>query len=102
MIWKVTVMPNGIFECPVHGDVDPTERQHGGRSHAFVCPEEPCGHTVRRSDVDWDAYRAAKDAGEKPPCPECGSGEITEVPITGAKYRCQPCGHAYGDGGAYR
>jgi hypothetical protein len=59
---------------------------------------QPEDHTT----VDWDAYHEAKENGEKPPCPECGSGDINEVPISGAKYRCRNCSHAYGDAGAYR
>lgn len=90
------------YNCPEHGGVTPRERQHGGRAHAFVCPIDGCGHTVTNTTVDWDAYHEAKENGEKPPCPECGSEDINEVPITGAKYRCRDCSHAYGDAGAYR
>lgn len=93
-------MPSN-YNCPEHGDVSPTERQHGGRSHAFVCPVDGCGHTVSSTEVDWDAYHEAKENDENPPCPRCGSEDIGSVPVK-PEFRCKDCGHAYGHAGAYR
>jgi hypothetical protein len=89
------------FECPEHGDVSPSERQHGGRAHAFVCPVDLCNRTVKCTSVDWGAYRAAVDNDEKPPCPRCKSNDITEVPVSGDPFRCGGCSHAFGYAGAY-
>lgn len=98
--WAQHLAAEREWWCLDHGYVSPTERQHGGRAHGFVCPEEGCGHTLINTTVDWAAYHEAKANDEHPPCPNCGCGTITTVPAK-PTYRCTDCGHAYGTAGGY-
>lgn len=98
--WRKHLEEERDWLCPKHGYVSPTERQHGGRARAFVCPKDGCGHTVKNTNVDWDAYHEARENDENPPCPRCESENISTVPAK-PTFRCGDCSHAFGYAGGY-
>lgn len=98
--WSNHLQEERDWLCSKHGFVSPSRRMHGGRARAFRCPKDGCGRTVKNTEVDWEAYHEARENDEHPPCPRCDSSEISTVPAK-PKYRCEDCGHAFGQAAGY-